>query len=259
MPRQKQSVAASRIGSALLSPKPAGRRSRRQAATRQRLFRAAMKLFAERGFFETTVEDITEAADVGKGTFFNYFPTKEHVLVAFGEIQRGKIEAALHQARTTQTPFPVLFRRLGEALLEEPSRSPALLRSVIIANLSSESVRGHLCQNLALGRSRLAELLALAQERGEVRSDMDPAALARSGQQNFLGAMLFWSMHSGTALRTWYEPAFRLILSGLEARPAESNKLERKVRNKKIHAKAHRKPSRSEHMHSGDYFHKKER
>src|SRR5712692_8702350 len=92
---------------------PTGRRARRHAATRERIFRAALKLFAERGFFETTVEDITEAADVGKGTFFNYFPSKEHLLDAFGEIQRGKIEAALLGARAGGTPFRILFERLG--------------------------------------------------------------------------------------------------------------------------------------------------
>jgi AcrR family transcriptional regulator len=52
-----------------------GRRERRRAETREKLFRAAMRLFAEQGFFETTTEDITEAADVGQGTFCNYFPT----------------------------------------------------------------------------------------------------------------------------------------------------------------------------------------
>ena len=52
-----------------------GRRERRRLETRDRLYRAALELFGERGFLETTVEDITEAADVGKGTFFNYFPT----------------------------------------------------------------------------------------------------------------------------------------------------------------------------------------
>ena len=38
-------------------------------ATRERIFRAALKLFAERGVLAVTVEDITEAADVGKGEF----------------------------------------------------------------------------------------------------------------------------------------------------------------------------------------------
>jgi hypothetical protein len=59
------------------------RRQRRSAETRERLFHAAVRLFAEKGFAETTVEDITNAADVGKGTFFNYFPSKEHILIDF--------------------------------------------------------------------------------------------------------------------------------------------------------------------------------
>src|SRR5580658_8514734 len=73
----------------------AGRRERHRAEIRERLFRAALRLFAERGYLQTTVEDITEAADVGKGTFFNYFPTKEHVLATFGAERIAVIEGAL--------------------------------------------------------------------------------------------------------------------------------------------------------------------
>ena len=77
---------------ALMSVKPAGRRratppsalsnrrERHRSEIRERIFSSALRLFAEHGYLQTTVEDITEAADVGKGTFFNYFPTKEHVL-----------------------------------------------------------------------------------------------------------------------------------------------------------------------------------
>src|SRR5438552_18035981 len=66
---------------------PSDRRQRRSAEIRERLFRSALALFAEKGFAETTVEDITKAADVGKGTFFNYFPSKDHILLAFGEMR----------------------------------------------------------------------------------------------------------------------------------------------------------------------------
>ena len=67
-----------------------GRRARRSAEIRERLFEAAMNLFMVRGLQATTVKDITDAADVGKGTFFNYFPTKEHVLAVFYERQLSK-------------------------------------------------------------------------------------------------------------------------------------------------------------------------
>src|ERR1039457_5580663 len=73
------------------NPPGAGRRQRRAAETRLRLFRCALQLIAERGFPNVTVEDITEAADVGKGTFFNYFESKDHVLSVMAEVQLGKV------------------------------------------------------------------------------------------------------------------------------------------------------------------------
>src|ERR1700689_1597353 len=82
----------------------AGRRERRRTEIRERLFRSALRLFAERGFMETTVEDITEAADVGKGTFFNYFRTKEHVLATFGAERIAIIERASEGARSSDGP-----------------------------------------------------------------------------------------------------------------------------------------------------------
>src|SRR5713226_7752948 len=89
------------------------RRQCRSSEIRERLFRAALDVFAQKGFAESTVEDITEAADVGKGTFFNYFPSKDHILLAFGEMQIGKLEAAIETARRTGEPMPEFLRSLG--------------------------------------------------------------------------------------------------------------------------------------------------
>src|SRR5437763_10392539 len=99
------------------NPKPTApssdRRQRRSAEIRERLFRAALAQFGKKGFAETTIEDITEAADLGKGTFFNYFPSKDHLLIAFAEMQFGKLEAAVKQARRTNAPIPQFLRALG--------------------------------------------------------------------------------------------------------------------------------------------------
>jgi AcrR family transcriptional regulator len=56
------------------------RRERKKEETRQRLLSVSLELFHEQGYSATTVEDITERADVAKGTFFNYFPSKEALL-----------------------------------------------------------------------------------------------------------------------------------------------------------------------------------
>ena len=58
------------------------RRERKKQETRQGLMEAALRLFSERGYDATTVKDITDSVDVAKGTFFNYFDTKEAILPA---------------------------------------------------------------------------------------------------------------------------------------------------------------------------------
>src|SRR5882757_5748083 len=132
-----------RSGSLLSVRKPPvpSRRVRRSAELRERLFRAALVLFGKKGYAETTVEDITEAADVGKGTFFNYFPTKEHILMAFGEMQLAKLKAAFEEMRAANVPVPVFMRSLGARMTQEPMRNPAIIRILLQAFLTDSSVR----------------------------------------------------------------------------------------------------------------------
>src|SRR5215467_8060528 len=117
------------------------RRERRSAELRERIFRSALRLFAEKGFAETTVEDITEAADVGKGTFFNYFPSKDHILLAFGEMQLARLREAVDEARQTNEPLPKFLRSLTTRMTEEPARNPDLIRVLLLAFLSNPDVR----------------------------------------------------------------------------------------------------------------------
>src|SRR6202166_866375 len=108
-----------------------GRRQRRSAEIREKLFRGALKLFGEKGLAETTVEDITNAADVGKGTFFNYFPSKEHILIAFGEMQLAKLQSIIENRRTARDPVPQFLRTLAIRLTEEPGRNPSIVRALL--------------------------------------------------------------------------------------------------------------------------------
>ncbi len=176
------------------SEQPLNRRSRRQAEVRERLIRSALRLFAERGFVATTVEDITNLADVGKGTFFNYFPSKEHIFAARATGQAERVERFVAQARGSRESMGESFYRLAVSLSEGFEANAAIFHSIVIAVSSNELVRGMLSHALEQARKPLAELLSLGQQRGEIRSGLLPADLALEFQQAFFGTVFLWSL-----------------------------------------------------------------
>ncbi|HNF04869.1 MAG TPA: TetR family transcriptional regulator, partial [Mycobacterium sp.] len=91
-------------------PEPArspGLRERKKVRTRETIRREAFRLFDERGFAETTIEQIAEAADISPSTFFRYFPSKESVLLA-DDLSAVMLEALA--AQPLEMPHVAAFR-----------------------------------------------------------------------------------------------------------------------------------------------------
>jgi len=186
-----------------------GRRQRRAAETRVRLFRCALQLFAERGFPNVTVEDITDAADVGKGTFFNYFESKDHVLGVMAEIQLGKVREAVTLAESGKPTIQSVLHRLFLRVAEEPGRSPDLARALISSFLASKAVRGLIERNFSEGRKMIARVVAAGQKRGEIDPRLKKKKVALQLQQAFMGTLLLWSLQGRPALEAWVEESFQ--------------------------------------------------
>jgi AcrR family transcriptional regulator len=73
------------------------RRDRKKSAIRSKIIATAIDLFSKHGITSVTVEQIAEAADIGKGTIYNYFDTKEAVVVAFMVNLERKVQARVPQ------------------------------------------------------------------------------------------------------------------------------------------------------------------
>ncbi len=203
----------------LVSAKPLSRRERHSAAVRQRLFDAAMHLVARQGFQDTTVEEITQAADVGKGTFFNYFPSKEELFNAFGEIRLGKVRSALEAAQRGRESIPTILRRLELTLAEDPGRSGELARSILLTLLSSETVRTHGCARLKQAQAIYTQILTLGQKRGEVRRDVPAADLARFFKESHFGALFLWALEPSSSLASVINRSFERFWASAAAQP----------------------------------------
>jgi AcrR family transcriptional regulator len=94
------------------------RQQRRTGATQLKLVEAARAVFAERGLDLTTIDDITERADVGKGTFYYHFKSKEGLI---REMMKGVLEelvAAMHKRCEGIDDLPTLLDSLIGAHIE---------------------------------------------------------------------------------------------------------------------------------------------
>lgn len=206
------------------STSPATRRERRSADIRERLFRSALKLFAEKGFAETTVEDITEAADVGKGTFFNYFPSKDHILLAFSDMQLGKLEESVRGLRDSGQSLKEFMRALVVRMTEEPLRNPGMIRALLLGYLSSIPVREVMIAKQNRAHQLHTQIAEIGQSRGEIRADLPAAEIAHSFRQMILGTLLIWSVTGDASLRVRMDRALDLLWTGISPRDSKKSK-----------------------------------
>ena len=211
-------------------PPAGGRRERRRQETSEKLFMAAMELFSRKGFAQTKVEDITEAADVGKGTFFNYFPSKEHVLGYLVSKQRGTVALHLMLAREATMPSEEVLTSLGRSLAAFPGKSPQIARSIILAFLGNIEVREYIVRQSRWGGSRLPRSCGWGQERGELREEIPPAELARVFQHALFGTVLMWALDPASSLEKQFGNTMRIFFAGLSAPLKPALAVRRKVR-----------------------------
>jgi AcrR family transcriptional regulator len=100
-------------------------RRRKRIRTKQMVQKEALRLFADKGYAQTTVDDIAHAAAMSPRTFFRYFPAKEDV-VLWDEYDERRMQEVL-QIRVDEDPLAQLIRRVREIFAEIYHKDPQLL------------------------------------------------------------------------------------------------------------------------------------
>ena len=175
-------------------------RTRRKLSTRRALQQAALSLFAERGYEETTVADIAERAGVGLRTFFVHFPTKEDVLFDgshedFPDLFRLIVAAPAGLSDLAALEVALLAMSESAPDLEMPHKMTQLL---VRAAASSSVVRGRRMANGDKIASVVAD--ALARRRGEDAPSLATVTLAEAAMRMFHLAVEDWATASAQDL-----------------------------------------------------------
>ncbi|MBJ6749088.1 TetR/AcrR family transcriptional regulator [Geomonas anaerohicana] len=200
------------------SQRPSGRRAKRSEETRERIFRAALSLFAERGINATTIEAITAAADVGKGTFFNYFDNKESVLLEYRELQMARVAEFVAANRDSDRPLAPLLLQLALTLAMEQEKSPGLIQSLMTAVFANETVQKRMAEAMEGNIRQLATVMARRQQSGEIRSDLDAFSIAQSFQRIIFGTMITWSLNPVDPLEENLKRSIQVFVDGARSK-----------------------------------------
>lgn len=191
------------------------RRELNKIQCRSRILKMSRRLFTAKGYENTTMEDIAEASEVSKATLYNYFSSKENLLL-------GIVEAALEEIRQLvtvelcQEPDSVeKIRQVLETLAVDSIRYITLTRRIFYLNVSEGNA-------LHVTRLELLEILRQlvdeARERGQLRRDLTAEELVDAFMGVYLVTQFGWEdigQYTEAQCRQKVRRAMDAILRGL--------------------------------------------
>jgi AcrR family transcriptional regulator len=196
-------------------------RERKKLETRRRLRRVALGLFAERGFSNVTAEEIAEAAEVSTRTFFNYFPSKEAVLLSADPDRLQAVRDTIIAAAPGVTALEVLRQamtvRAREAVAEvaELGGNPADWLARFKEARTDLHLRAAQAARMEAIEHTIAE--ALAERLGtDPERDPYPGLLAVLASGVFRTSLASWASSGGSVpLEQLLDLAFQALADGL--------------------------------------------
>ena len=151
-----------------------GLREQKKIQSRQQIMEAAIRQFDLCGYGETSIADIMNEAGLGVGTFYNYFASKEELLIALLETIEDKISSAVNANDSPLKALEKVNARLAE-LLDENKFMLALFLSASEHSDRPEQLKTRLRPGF---KPIFETIIKYGQKIGDIRSDVPSALIA---------------------------------------------------------------------------------
>jgi TetR/AcrR family transcriptional regulator, regulator of mycofactocin system len=189
------------------------RRERKKQETRAALEAAALRLFAEKGYEHTTVEDIADAADVAVRTFFRYYSSKQHIL--FGDVAHnivGRVAKALAARPDDEHPVDAILAALHTLRMGDPDERRQIVDRMRLLERAPE-LQGTYLMVFHNVHETIADFVA-ARTGLSAKSDLYPQLLA-GATTTAIKASLAVLLATGSPAFELEEVAYAAITAGL--------------------------------------------
>ncbi len=166
------------------------RRELNKMLCRQRILRASRQLFRTKGYEATTIEDVAAQAEISKATLYNYFPSKDSLLLGIAESEIAQVRTLLSERLDPEASVVERLRSVTHQVVRNAIPDLALCRKITYLNSCEDS-------DLYAARTGLTELVQnLAEEgvrRGEFRQDVEVREIVDLVMGVYLMAQFQWS------------------------------------------------------------------
>jgi TetR/AcrR family fatty acid metabolism transcriptional regulator len=162
---------------------------------RERILRAAIKVFAKNGFYDTRVSDVAKAAGVADGTIYLYFKSKDELLLSLFEDRVETLLAHMKAELPKHATAAGKLRRVIELQLGvlEGERDLAEVFTVILRQ-STKLLKEYAAPKFTAYLDVIGDVVSHGQARGEFRADVPPLIVARAVWGALDGIALTWAL-----------------------------------------------------------------
>ena len=198
-----------------------GRRQLQKRDRERRILAAARRLFDRNGYAKTSMEEVAERAGLAVGTLYNYFRSKDDLLLA---IMRREADRLLRLAEGILADPPedavVAIAAMADLFVESISAEERMLwRELFAASIGSpQDLGGRLLELDMQIVAQLSALLEKMRTEGSIATDVDPAETAMT----IYGVCIAWALAFVTnetisveAMRSGIAGAIRMMVRGL--------------------------------------------
>ncbi|WP_214483901.1 TetR/AcrR family transcriptional regulator [Bacillus sp. SM2101] len=189
-------------------------REERKKELKKQIFLKSIELFKEYGYDNVTVENIASSCGIAKGTFFNYFPKKEHVLLYLGHSQNDLLQEIIkkHQDLKIKKKLLLIFKELLSVYLENTDLLKLTLSETIRSALKDET------RNIGFFKESLAELLEDAITNDMLPTHFSSKTIASVLIGIYFNTLISWSVNEGQSndIFTIFQDQFEVVWQGID-------------------------------------------
>lgn len=173
---------------------PSGLRERKKEKLRGQIIETSLRLFRERGYQNTRVDDIVQVLEISQPTFFRYFPSKDAVLREIGRRAFARQAESLKSELSSKASTAEILERFYDQLAKVTETGRPLWQAVILAGAMDPVRSPELRAPEQATMKLLREILEQGQQRGEITKEFPVVHLAEFMEGLFNTVVRQWAV-----------------------------------------------------------------